>query len=463
MKLYIKSNSNSNSGYLYIFKHGIGPGTVPKDVAFLKEKDLPNGYTAVWLDRFLTDRELKAYDIPSETEINYYLDRIGYCQKNGDVVPCDDIEACGDIEASRTIDRWDHNTEKYEPVEIPDDWNVKMYSDNMDEIINCPNCGKEFPYGEGYTSRRYHNKYGMGYMECEDCYYEQLNDEFGNKDIEACDEVMASVDMSFSKKAKQLAQSAWDKGMTIPRAKKYIFDIMTKDGYSTDFETVPDTINKIVIQVYDEQGDPNDPSTWVDACDKVIASDICYRDRDNDDRVVALDAGMSDEDVEKMLADHPSYYRSTLDSFDACDEVTASNHRYSAGRIEDDGSEDFYYDTGFDSWDEACDWGINHECTHIYDREQDAFLPIESCDTRYFANMVSASDNSNYFKYKVCGYYDADKRGLAASEDVDDTQLVNAWANEYANKGYYITIEDRESGSIMEFSPDEWFEYWYMA
>ena len=66
MKLYIKSNSNS--GYLYIFKHGVGPGTIPKDVAFLKEKDLPNGYTAVWLDRFLTDRELKAYDIPSETE-----------------------------------------------------------------------------------------------------------------------------------------------------------------------------------------------------------------------------------------------------------------------------------------------------------------------------------------------------------------------------------------------------------
>lgn len=84
-------------GYLYIFKHGIGPGTIPSDVSVVKTKDLPNYYTAVWLDRFLTADELKQYDIPSETEINRYLDRIGYCQKNGDVVPCDDVEACGKI------------------------------------------------------------------------------------------------------------------------------------------------------------------------------------------------------------------------------------------------------------------------------------------------------------------------------------------------------------------------------
>lgn len=98
MKLYVKANSDI--GYLYIFKHGTGPGTVPRDVVFLKEKDLPNGYTAVWLDRFLKTSELRAYDIPSETEINKYLDRIGYCQKDGDVVPCDEVEACGNVMAA---------------------------------------------------------------------------------------------------------------------------------------------------------------------------------------------------------------------------------------------------------------------------------------------------------------------------------------------------------------------------
>ena len=52
-----------NGGYLYIFKHGIGPGTIPSDVSVVKTKDLPNYYTAVWLDRFLTADELKKYDI----------------------------------------------------------------------------------------------------------------------------------------------------------------------------------------------------------------------------------------------------------------------------------------------------------------------------------------------------------------------------------------------------------------
>lgn len=75
-------------GYLYIFKHGIGPGTMPDDVHIVRVKDLPNYYTAVWLSDFLTTDELKKYDIPAETEINRYLNRIGYCQKNGDVVPC---------------------------------------------------------------------------------------------------------------------------------------------------------------------------------------------------------------------------------------------------------------------------------------------------------------------------------------------------------------------------------------
>ena len=101
-------------GYLYIFKHGIGPGTMPKDVEIIKTKDLPNYYTAVWLSDFLTTDELKKYDIPDETRINSILDRIGYCQKNGDVVPCDDsntwegysLDACDDIMAATTSNRY---------------------------------------------------------------------------------------------------------------------------------------------------------------------------------------------------------------------------------------------------------------------------------------------------------------------------------------------------------------------
>ena len=91
--------------YLYIFKHGIGPGTIPDDVNVVRVKDLPNYYTAVWLDRFLTTDELRQYDIPSETRITELLDRIGYCQTaGGDVVPCDDVEACDNITCATEID-----------------------------------------------------------------------------------------------------------------------------------------------------------------------------------------------------------------------------------------------------------------------------------------------------------------------------------------------------------------------
>lgn len=118
MKFYIKASSSY--GYLYIFKHGVGPGTLPKDVTVNRVKDLPNGYTAVWTDRFLTTEELLDYDIPYETEINRYLNQVGYCQKNGDVVPCDDIEGCDKITASYDEDDYTQTNleiaKKYEPI-----------------------------------------------------------------------------------------------------------------------------------------------------------------------------------------------------------------------------------------------------------------------------------------------------------------------------------------------------------
>ena len=160
------------------------------------------------------------------------------------------------------------------------------------------------------------------------------------------------------------------------------------------------------------------------------------------------------------------------EDIDACDKVTASTHRYSVGCIEEDGTEDFYYDTGFDSYDEACDWGINHECTHIYDREKDEFTPINSCDTKYFANMVNASDEVNNYipdyrssedthRYLVKGYYDSNKRGLADSSWADTVSEVDEIVNEYANKGYYLEVRNLETGTVLEFSADNWFDEIY--
>lgn len=66
MKKYVKANTASDDGYLYFTKHGLGPGTLPKDVHIIDTQDLDNYITAIWLDRFLTTDELKQYDIYPE-------------------------------------------------------------------------------------------------------------------------------------------------------------------------------------------------------------------------------------------------------------------------------------------------------------------------------------------------------------------------------------------------------------
>ena len=76
VKKSAKLNENyGHDGYMYITKHGLGPGTLPKDAHLLKWKDLPHYMTAIWLDRFLTTDELNQYDIYPETQIRTIMDR----------------------------------------------------------------------------------------------------------------------------------------------------------------------------------------------------------------------------------------------------------------------------------------------------------------------------------------------------------------------------------------------------
>lgn len=70
------------------------------------------------------------------------------------------------------IKRWDEENQSYTQVTIPDDWKIKAYSVDMDEIINCVCCGKVMTFGDGYTSRRFHTEKGYGYAECGKCYFE---------------------------------------------------------------------------------------------------------------------------------------------------------------------------------------------------------------------------------------------------------------------------------------------------
>lgn len=65
MKRVVKSNYSEP--YRYITKHGIGPGTLPKDVTLEKVRDLENFMTEIWVSRPLTGKELEYYDIYPET------------------------------------------------------------------------------------------------------------------------------------------------------------------------------------------------------------------------------------------------------------------------------------------------------------------------------------------------------------------------------------------------------------
>ena len=75
------------------------------------------------------------------------------------------------------LNKWNWKKHEYEPLEVPDDWNCKTYSPDMNEIINCPHCGKEISFGDGYTSREIQTEYGFGYMVCADCYRKEWDRE----------------------------------------------------------------------------------------------------------------------------------------------------------------------------------------------------------------------------------------------------------------------------------------------
>ena len=70
-----------------------------------------------------------------------------------------------------TIRKWNDKEKEYEPYEVPDEWKLILYSEDMETPINCVNCGKEMTFGEGYTSQRYRTDKGFGYYECEKCYF----------------------------------------------------------------------------------------------------------------------------------------------------------------------------------------------------------------------------------------------------------------------------------------------------
>lgn len=68
------------------------------------------------------------------------------------------------------LNKWNYKKHDYDKYFIPDSWKCKIYSNDMEEIINCPHCGRKLKLGEGYTSLEIHTEIGFGYTVCKECY-----------------------------------------------------------------------------------------------------------------------------------------------------------------------------------------------------------------------------------------------------------------------------------------------------
>ena len=51
--------------------------------------------------------------------------------------------------------------------------NIKTYSEDMNEIVNCCQCLKKVKFEDTYTSNEIHTDLGFGFAVCEDCYKEE--------------------------------------------------------------------------------------------------------------------------------------------------------------------------------------------------------------------------------------------------------------------------------------------------
>lgn len=86
------------------------------------------------------------------------------------------------------LKKWNYETNQYYDYEIPNDWKCKIYSEDLEAIINCPHCGKKIKYGDSFTSFEFHNQFGMGYGVCDECYQEELDKRYSDYKKEHEDE-----------------------------------------------------------------------------------------------------------------------------------------------------------------------------------------------------------------------------------------------------------------------------------
>lgn len=67
------------------------------------------------------------------------------------------------------LNKWNYEKRDYDEIEAPD-LNYSVYEEEMNTIVNCPQCFKEILFGDGYTSKEIHTSNGFGYTVCRECH-----------------------------------------------------------------------------------------------------------------------------------------------------------------------------------------------------------------------------------------------------------------------------------------------------
>lgn len=80
------------------------------------------------------------------------------------------------------LNKWNYKKHIYEPFKVPDDRDVRLSVDDLKEVIDCANCGKEVITGDTYSSLTIHNGIGSGYCVCEDCYEKEWKERLKYKE-----------------------------------------------------------------------------------------------------------------------------------------------------------------------------------------------------------------------------------------------------------------------------------------
>lgn len=72
--------------------------------------------------------------------------------------------------------KFNHNTRKWEPYELPTGSLLALKSRDIDLVIACANCGQLTGYKESRISNSIRNVYGYAYRVCRECKLKELTE-----------------------------------------------------------------------------------------------------------------------------------------------------------------------------------------------------------------------------------------------------------------------------------------------